>query len=115
MKHPNSVTLLHENNFGYIAKCNCCTEIKVSLGNIILSLTEQEFRDFDTFFDKIRIDFEKDKKNKDGQNNRRYYIKTYFNELILSFSYQELSETIELLNFSNIMLSVNKQMETNED
>jgi hypothetical protein len=41
-------------------------------------------------------------------------IRTNWNDLVLSFTYQELKNTIELFDFSKIMLSVNKLTGINE-
>ena len=105
MLHSKSMKLLHKNYFGYVAKCKCCKDIQLGLGNVILTFTEQDYFDFGSFFDEIRENY----KAIEDKNNfkKKYIISTGYNGVILSLSYKELEYTIELLNFSNIMLFVN--------
>ena len=105
MTHQTAMKVLHKNDFGYIAKCNCCNQLQLCLGNMIRTFTADEYAEFDLFFNEIRAYFSTEKNDKDPI--RKYIIQTNLNGLILGFSYQELQDTIELLNFSNIMLSVN--------
>ena len=105
MRNRLSMKVLHENNFGYIAKCKCCSDLQLNLGNVIVTFSTKEYADFDLFFNEIREDFSLE--IEDG-SSRKYIIRTNLNNLVLSLSYQELQDTIEILNFSNIMLSVNQ-------
>lgn len=106
LENRTTMTILHENDFGNIAKCTCCEELQLTLGNVIICFSEEEYADFDTFFDEIRNDFKKEILTK--SKFKKYVIRTNRDGLILNFSYKELKQTIELLNFSTIMLSVNK-------
>lgn len=105
-KKKSTMTVLHENSFGNISKCSCCDELQLTLGNVIICFSEEEYADFDIFFNEIREDFKKENRTK--SKSKKYVIRTNQNGLILNFSYKELKQTIELLNFSTIMLSVNK-------
>jgi hypothetical protein len=100
------MNVLHYNDFGNIAKCNCCKDLQLSLGNIIFNFSAEEYSEFDRFFNDVRVDFALEKPTKNC--NRKYVIVTNHKEIILHLSYQELFNTIELLNFSTLMLSVNK-------
>lgn len=104
--------ILHENDFGYVAKCTCCKDLKISLGNAILTFTEKEYLRFDTLFNEIREDFATEKPS--DNCSKKYVVVTNHKGLVLSFSYRELQNTIELLNFSTLMLSVNKLTTLNE-
>ena len=102
----NKMKILHHNDFGNIAKCSCCSDLQLTLGNVLVAFTEEEYAEFDEFFNEIREDFKSEVKTK--SKKREYIIRTNKDDLILVFSYKELKETIELLNFSTIMLAVNK-------
>lgn len=104
--NQRSNTVLHENDFGNVSKCSCCRELQLHLGNIVLHFSEKEFYRFDQFFDRIRKDFSYEKPTK--SKKRKYIIVTDQKGLVLALSYPELKQTIELLNFTSIMLSVNK-------
>ncbi len=106
LKNRTTMTVLHQNDFGNIAKCTCCQELQLNLGSVILTFSEEEFHQFDNFFNDIREDFVTEKPT--NNCNKRYVIVTNHKGIILSLSYAELYNTIELLNFSTIMLSVNK-------
>ncbi len=98
--------ILHHNDFGNIAKCKCCNDLQLTLGNVLIPFTEEEYVEFDEFFNEIREDFKDEVKTK--SKKREYIIRTNKDDLILVFSYQELKDTIELLNYSTLMLAVNK-------
>ena len=110
--NQKTMKILHENEFGNIAKCRCCQELQLSLGNVLLTFSEKEYIQFDSFFNEIREDFATEKPT--NNCNRKYVVVTNHKDLVLSLSYQELWNTIELLNFSTIMLSVNKLMTISE-
>ena len=110
--NQRTMKILHENEFGNIAKCRCCQELQLSLGNVLLTFSEEEYIQFDSFFNEIREDFATEKPT--NNCNRKYVVVTNHQGLVLSFSYRELWNTIELLNFSSIMLSVNKLMSVSE-
>ena len=96
--------VLHKNSLGYVAKCTCCDDIQIKFGNAILSFTNEEYKDFDSFFDAIKEDFELEPRDFKCD----YLVNTEIDGLILSFSYSELCQAIELMNFSNVILSCNK-------
>lgn len=106
--NQRTMKILHENEFGNIAKCRCCKELQLSFGNVILTFSEEEYIQFDSFFNEIREDFETERPT--NNCSRKYVVVTNHKGLVLSLSYRELSSAIELLNYSSIMLSVNKLM-----
>ena len=106
MNKENSMNVLHENQFGYVAKCICCDDFQIKFGNIIIPFNEKEFREFDLFFEEVRQDFEYEVEDATSE----YFIKTYLDGLTFSFSYRQLVHAIELLDFSKVMMSVNKLM-----
>lgn len=110
--YQQSMKLLHKNDFGNISKCKCCNELQLNLGNIILTFTEREYLEFDYFFNDIREDFATEEPS--NNNEKKYVVVTNHKGLVLSLSYQELYSTIELLNFSTIMLSIHNLMSLNE-
>lgn len=101
-----TMKILHENDFGNIAKCECCQELQLCLGSVILTFSEEEYLEFDNFFDEIRKDFATE--NPTQNRSKKYVVVTNHKGLVLSFTYQELYNAIELLNFSTLMLSVNQ-------
>lgn len=106
MRKQKLMNVLHENDFGYVAKCTCYRDLKISLGNAILTFTEDEYVGFDSFLNEIRKVF--DTENHQKLYHQNFMIKANSHGLVLSFSYQELKNTIELFDFANIMLSVHK-------
>jgi hypothetical protein len=105
--------ILHENNFGHIAKCQCCEELQLNLGNVLLTFSEEEYLQFDNFFDEIRTDIFTDTSYINP--NRKYVVVTNYKGVVLSLTHTELVNTIELLNFSTMMISVNKLMNISEN
>jgi len=103
------MVVLHHNFFGNISKCNCCNNLQLTIGNVIIPLTEEEYFEFDEFFDEVREDFKTEKKT--NSKRKEYVVRTSVDNLILVFSYQELRATLELLTFATLMLTVNKLTE----
>lgn len=104
MRRSEKIKTIHENSFGSISKCPCCEDIQVTLGNVVLTFSEEEYVEFDLFFDEIRRDFE----TLEGKTAQKYIIRTNRNGLALSLTHQELEATLELFNFSKIIRSANK-------
>ena len=50
----DNLYILHENKFGYIAKCFCCNQIQVSLGNTVFNFSKKEYEEFDSYLNEIR-------------------------------------------------------------
>jgi len=113
MSRQKSMKILHENNFGHIAKCPCCEELQLNLGNVVLTFSENEYLQFDNFFDEIRADIAMDKSL--VSSKRKYVIVTNHDGLVLSLTHAELLNTMELLNYSTIMISVNNLMSQSEN
>jgi len=106
MREKELVKTIHKNEFGNLSKCSCCNEIQLSLGNVILTFSEEEYLEFDLFFDEIRRDVEALESN--GKQSTKYIIRTNRQGVTLSLSHQELKKTIELLDFSKIIWTVNQ-------
>ena len=100
MDSANTMNILHENNFGKIATCSCCGDMQVTLGNINFTFTKEEYVDFDSSFNQIRILVGK----KEEMKNRIYIVLTNREGVALKLSYKELKSTIELLNLSNLIM-----------
>lgn len=116
MINQKTMKILHENDFGHIAKCPCCEELQVALGNVLLTFSESDYLQFDNFFDEIRADIVTEKLSKNSKNSKRkYVIVTNYNGLVLSLTYPELLNTMELLNFSTMIIFINYLMSTSEN
>ena len=111
--NQKTMKILHENSFGHIAKCPCCEEFQLILGNVLLTFSENDYLQFDNFFDEIRADIVTEKPSTNSK--RKYVIVTNYNGLVLSLTYPELLNTMELLNFSTMMISVNNLMSPSEN
>tara|TARA_B100000809_G_scaffold46543_1_gene40950 strand:- start:5301 stop:5642 length:342 start_codon:yes stop_codon:yes gene_type:complete len=111
--NQKTMKILHENNFGHVAKCPCCEEFQLILGNVLLTFSENDYLQFDNFFDEIRADIVTEKPRTNSK--RKYVIVTNYNGLVLSLTYSELLKTMELLNFSTMMISVNNLMSPSEN
>ena len=105
--------VLHENKFGHIARCQCCQELQIKLGNVVLSFSDDQYSQFDNFFNEIREDIFTEKLC--FKKNRRYVVVTNYKGVVLSLTHTELLDTIELLNFSTMMISVNEIMDLSEN
>jgi hypothetical protein len=112
MKGQKTMEILHKNKFGHIAKCQCCEELQLNLGNVLLTFSENDYLKFDNFFDEIRADIVTNKSRINSK--KKYVIVTNYNGLVLSLTHDELLNTMELLNFSTIMISVNNLMSSSE-
>jgi len=102
MIYSQTLEVLHENNFGHIAKCKCCGEIQVGLGNALLTFSEKEFQEFDYFFNDIRAYI-----TSSNPDDRKFTIQTKSKGVNLYLSYLELVNAVDLLDNAKIMMMVN--------
>ena len=100
-----SHSIIHKNPFGYISRCNCCHDLQLCLGNMVLVLNEEDFSDFKTSFFKLN-DIETVSIHRDGQM-KRYTLQTAYTDLTLSLSKREYDYTSDLLNLAGLSLVYN--------
>ncbi|NQY67052.1 MAG: hypothetical protein HRT72_04930 [Flavobacteriales bacterium] len=100
----NKVEILHSNSLGSIGRCMCCNDLRVAFGNAMISLSQNDFVDFNSFFNIARFCLEQNKL----EDNTKYLVQTNRDELVLSFTKDEMKKSVELLDISILMLSVRK-------
>jgi|GEM_PF-5942945 len=97
--------ILDENEMGWISKCNCCGEIQVSLGTVLLHLPEAEFRPFARSFIKVgNCPMQGSGIEHPRLGNDRVLIQTPVQNLHLSFSRKEFNKLAVLLEMGCLML-----------
>jgi|TARA_R110000782_G_scaffold237188_1_gene323368 predicted N-acyltransferase len=104
----DNLYILHENKFGYIAKCFCCNQIQVSLGNTVFNFSKKEYEEFDSYLNEIRATH-----IKSLSKNQKYIIRTNKEGVAITVTNNELLAIVELLNFANILLEVSDLMTIN--
>lgn len=107
MQEPNH-TVIHSNAFGYISRCNCCKDLQLCIGNLILVFDQDEFAQFKASFfalnniDNVRV-------HRIGRLER-YTIMTSYSDLTLSLSKQEFVFTEDLLNVTELDSVINHEL-----
>ncbi len=104
--------ILHENEYGHIAICDCCGDIQLCLGNVLMTLNQEEYQDFNRVF--REISFYMDIRGSEIMD-RTFVVNTKNKDVKISFTYEDLAHTVELLNCSNLMMSVNELTRVNEN
>ena len=95
-----TLNILHENEFGHIAICNCCGQYHISMGNVILTLDDTEFKEFIDYM----YDMNSYARIEKAQYNRKFMLRFNEENVVLAFSRKEIKETLELINVSRIMI-----------
>jgi len=103
-----SHSIIHKNPFGYISRCDCCSDIQLCLGNMVLVMTEEDFEDFKFTFFKLN-DIETAPLHRDGRF-KRYSMQTSFKDLTLSLSLREYEWTSDLLNLASLSIICNANL-----
>jgi len=92
--------VIHTNAFGYVARCNCCKDLQLCLGNIVLVLGESDFVNFKRSFFQLN-DSNSLRMHRAGRIER-YTFLTSYSDLTLSLSTQEWRLTEDLLNMAEM-------------
>ena len=102
-------TVIHANSFGYVSRCNCCRDLQLCLGNIVLVLGQNDFESFRSNFFELN-DIETARLHRDGQS-KRYTIMTSYTDLTLSLSIREFELTADLLNLAELDFMISEELE----
>ena len=103
-------TIIFKNRFGYVSRCNCCRDMQLCLGNMVLAFNEEDFNDFKSSFFALN-----DPENLQLHINgkiKRFTIHTSFTDLTLSLSEKEYEWTSEILNMAYMSMYCEAEMES---
>lgn len=100
--------ILHANKFGIVKQCSCCRQIQLTLGSVVLHLSEKEFYLLKQSFFELN-DIQDVQLHASGKI-KRYLLNTCFASLSLSLSEKEYSATCALFTLSEVILKVNKTL-----
>ena len=107
--NSESHTVIFKNPFGYVSRCNCCRDVQLCLGNMILVFNEDDFNDFkSSFFGLNNVD---DLQLHINGKIQRFTIHTSFTDLTLSLSKREYQWTSEILNMAYMSMYCEQEVE----
>ncbi|MCJ8289192.1 MAG: hypothetical protein HRT58_08520 [Crocinitomicaceae bacterium] len=101
-------TIIHTNPFGYISRCNCCQDLQLCLGNVVLVLGESDFANFKRSFFELN-DFNSVRVHREGRVKRFTFLTSY-SDMTLSLSKQEFHFTEDLLNIAELDAIINREL-----
>jgi len=101
-------TVIHSNQFGYVSRCNCCGELQLCLGNVVLVLSKSDFANFKRSFFELN-DLASVKLHRAG-SIERYTFLTSYSDLTLSLSQKEFRLTSDLLNLAELDQVINNEL-----
>jgi len=102
--HDDHTKELHKNNFGRIAICNSCQEIQLQINTVLFTISQKEYKSFVRLIDTVREDLADSTFEKEAF--QKCLLETPKKGVHLYLNYEELLQTIELIDLSNLMLSV---------
>lgn len=102
-------TVIHANQFGYVSRCNCCQDLQLCLGNVVLTLGKSDFTNFKRCFFELN-DPTTVRLHRTGRI-KRYSFHTSYSDLTLSLSKKEYRLTVDLLNLAELDNVINGQLE----
>lgn len=98
----DTLHLLHRNPMGYIARCRCCSEVQVSIGNIIAHLDLQNFLSFFRTLKAVSRDLESN--SIDSPDGQKILLRTPVKSILMSFTIHEFAETLELFSQAWVLM-----------
>ena len=96
--------ITHENTFGSIGICDCCHHYQFNMQHLVFVLDEQEYVQLEFLVNEALIYRNSDKYS----SARKYMIEVNSKGLILSLTSLQLEQTLELIEMTNIVLSINQ-------
>lgn len=101
-------TIIHANAFGYISRCNCCKDLQLCIGNIVLVFGRNDFMNFKSSFFELN-DIDMARLHRKGRM-KRYTIMTSYSDLTLSLSRREFELTSDLLNMAEVNFLIEEEL-----
>lgn len=95
--------ILHHSEHGYVVHCPCCSRFQVAFGNLLLSLTAEEY---DRLFDALNAEQENISPFEE-EHRKCAYLCTPLPSLRMTFTPIELKQFCGLLGQAQIMQQVN--------
>ncbi len=93
---------LHNCRLGYVAKCESCDQVQFMIGNIFSWMS---LRDFKSFLKALnRIDLHDKSLWSDFGGTSKIMIKTPVDNMMLTFSTEEFSEFLDMLNMARLVM-----------
>jgi len=103
----HKIKIIHRNDFGWSARCSCCDEIQMLLGNIYLKFPAGELKGFIQSFQHLAHCCQVSVNRQHPlYADRPYIIRTPISNLLMMFSEEEYQEALSLLEMTTHMLSV---------
>lgn len=96
--------ILHQNRFGYVAKCACCNEVQFAIGNLVSHLPQEAFMQLFHAFQEAATNIEE--RVLDLPNGQKILLQTPMTNLFLSLSIEEFAGSVDLLEQARLMLLV---------
>ncbi len=91
--------MLHQNELGYVMKCNSCKTLQISLGSMLTTVSTEGYENMKNVINNISLK-EVFNENLEG----KVLIKTPVDHLFLALTQEELRQAKELFEVSNLML-----------
>ena len=104
----NNHSLIHSNSFGYISQCNCCKDLQMCFGNLILVLGQSDFINFKASFFGLN-NIHTAAIHRTGKITR-YSIMTSYSDITLSLSKKEYEMASDLLNLAEMRLFITNEL-----
>ena len=86
-------TLFHDDNLGYIVRCNSCEKIQLGYGNLVVTFSQEDFDCFRTWINRIYAEQDREL----NPASRCIMIPTPCDGMKLLLSLRELDEFVEML------------------
>lgn len=95
-------SVLHTNDFGMVTQYNHCDEVQVLTGNLFTRMTTEDFLGFKNALHKIKI--ENDEIWVKYGYDKKLFIKTPVNNVMIAFNQHQFVGFLELLDMASLII-----------
>ncbi|MEM0998807.1 MAG: DUF6686 family protein [Bacteroidota bacterium] len=106
MNHSPSFQILHHNEVGYIARCSCCEDVQIELGNIATHMDVESFHNFHASLIEISHDLESSLA--EAPSGQKIMLRTPVQNIYMAFTLREFAATLDLFGQASVMLEINE-------
>jgi len=106
--NPDKLKVIHSNPAGYIARCTCCREVQIGIGNIA---THMDIENFQGFYRALQAANQSpDKKYTMTPMGEKFLMNTPVNNLYLVFTPKEFQQTLDLFAQAWVVLEASERI-----
>lgn len=107
----DNLQIVHCSPAGYVARCSCCNEVQIGIGNLATHMDLESFQGFYQALKKLKDS--RDKHLSPTPAGKKILMQTPVKNLLLTFTNPELNDTIDLFAQAWVVLEAKEWVANN--